>query len=214
MATLKQIRDRIAQKSKDPDFTSLSASDVDYEINRAIRFYSPFRFWFNEELSDITLTAGTQTIPSIPSNINELQVNGILLIDDQVKVDLIKLQPSEFLERDDDQTGRPYYYTYRDGEYLLLPTPNEAYPIKFRYLEKYATISSDSDTNDFTDNAEELLMLHALKNIYAENKENEQRAAAYASLEDAEFKRLQRQTDSRNSTGLLYNHSILETTYI
>lgn len=215
MATLAEIRTRVSRKTQDENNTARSASVVDEEINRAVRFYSKKRFWFNEELADITLTVDDQVIPNIPTDlVNELQVNAITLIDDQVKIDLIKLLPSEFVERDDDQTGRPYFYTYRDGQYLVLPTPNDAYPIKFRYLKSYANLSGDSDTNDFTDNAEDLIMLHAVKNIYAEDKEDDRRAAFYQSLEDMELKVLMDQTDGRNSTGYVYNHTILETTYI
>jgi len=178
MATLAQIRARVSRKVQDPDNTAHSASVVDEEINRAVRYYSNERFWFNEKLADITLTSGNQVIPSIPSDvISVLRVNGIMLIDDQVKINLFHLLPDEFFNRDNDQTGRPSFYTYRNGEYLVFPTPNEAYPIKFRYLEKYTDLSSDSDTNDFTDNAEDLIMLHAAKNIYAEDKNDPQYAA-------------------------------------
>lgn len=214
MATLAQIRERVSRKTKDRDNTALSAPEVDFEINRAVEFYSNQRFWFNEDLADITLTAGNQVIPSIPSDLSsELQVNAITLIDDQVKVNLIKLLPSEFVERDDDQTGRPYFYTYRDGQYLLLPTPNEAYPIKLRYLKTYADLVADGDTNDFTINAPQLIMLHAIKNIYAEDNEDSARGQYYQSLEDRELRMIKKRTDQRNSTGYLYNHSILETTY-
>ena len=65
MATLAQIRTRISRKLKDPDNTGISTSEVDEEINRAIRHYSNERFWFNEKQSDITLTSGSQVIPAI-----------------------------------------------------------------------------------------------------------------------------------------------------
>jgi phage regulator Rha-like protein len=215
MANLQQIRDRVDRKSQDPNSTSRSAATVTEEINRAVRYYSNYRFWFNEALETITLVADQQLIPNIPSDIStELQVNGLLLIDDQVKVDLIKLHPADFFERDDDQTGRPYFYTYRNNEFLLLPKPSKAYPVKLRYLKRYNDLSGDTDTNNFTDNAEDLLMLHALKNIYAEDKEDPERGSAYAELERLEFKALMKRTDSRNGSGYLKSRSILETNYI
>lgn len=210
MATLKQIRDRVARKLKDPDFTSLSASIVDDEINRAIRYYSNFRFWFNEDLSDITLTASAQVVPSIPSdNFMELKTNGLMLIDNQVKVTLQKLSPDDFFAMDYEQTGRPEYYTYRDYQYLLLPIPQEAYTLKFRYLKKYTALSSDSDTNDFTDNAEDLLMLHVIKNVYAEDKQDMELSAYYSNLEGMELNALRNRTDSRNGAGYLQAETII-----
>lgn len=212
MATLQQIRTTVSRKLKDPNNTSLSAAVVDAEINRSIRYYSTYRFWFNEELVDITLTADNQVVPNIPSDfVSELQVNGLLLIDSQVKINLQKLHPNDFTSRDDDQTGRPAFYTYRDGQFLLLPTPQQAYTLKFRYLKSYSDLSSDSDTNDFTDNAEDLIILHTLKNVFAEDKQDMELSAQYAALELQELKTLKSRTDNLNGSGYLQARSILET---
>lgn len=214
MATLKQIRDRVARKSKDADFTSLSASVVDSEINRAIRYYQNQQFWFNEDLKTITLVAGDNVLPDLPADlISELQVNGLTLIDEQVRIDLRKMATNLFMERDFDQQGRPLYYTFRNQEYLLLPTPQEAYTLEFRWLKLYADLEADDDTNDFTDNAQDLIMLHTLKNIYAEDKEDTERGMYYQSLEDVELKSLQKRNDSRLSTGELTINTILTNNY-
>ncbi len=210
MATLKQIRDNVARKSQDPNFTSRSALVVTDEINRSIRYYQNYRFWFNESLSTITLTSGAQVVPSIPSDvISELQVNGLMLIDAQVKIDLKKLSPVDFFVMDDDQTGRPEYYTYRNNEFLLLPTPNQAYSLIFRYLKLYPDLVNDNDTNDFTNNAEDLVMLHTLKNIYSEEKQDAENGALYSELERVELASLRTRSDNRNKSGYLNSYSIL-----
>lgn len=215
MATLKQIRDRVARKSQDADFTALSASVVDSEINRAIRYYQNQQFWFNENLTTITLTAGSNIVPNIPSDvISELQVNGLTLIDQQVKIDLKKMPTNLFMERDFNQTGRPMFYTYRNRQYLLQPIPQEAYTLQFRWLKLYADLVNDNDTNDFTINAEDLIMLHTLKSIYAEDKEDTERGMYYQGLEDSELKSLQKRNDDRLSTGELTVNPILSTNYI
>ncbi len=209
MATLSQIRIRIASKSKDPSYTGVSAADVDAEINRAVRFYSNHRFWFNEDLADITLTADNYLVPSIPSDLSTEIEGGLILIDAQVKIPLQRLNNIDFFMMDVDQTGRPCWYTYRDNNYYVLPTPQEAYPLKFRYLKKYTTLSGDSATNDFTNNAEDLLMLHALKNLYAEDKQDSERASFYAGLESEELSSLKNRTDDRISSGYLTTRTIL-----
>jgi hypothetical protein len=214
MATLEQIRVRVARKSQDASYTSLSASVVDGEINRAIRFYQNQQFWFNEDMTTITLTEGSNVIPNIPADvISELQVNGLTLIDQQVKIDLKKLPTNLFVERDFDQTGRPLFYTFRNNQYLLSPIPQEAYTLQFRWLKLYADLVNDSDTNDFTENAEDLIMLHTLKNIYAEDKEDTERGLYYQGLEDNELKSLQKRNDARLSTGVLTINPILTTNY-
>lgn len=210
MATLKQIRDRVARKSQDTDFTSLSVSVVNSEINRAIRYYQNQQFWFNEDLKVITLVSGSNVVPDLPSDlISELQVNGLTLIDAQVRIDLKKIATNLFMERDFNQTGRPLYYTFRNQEYLLLPTPQEAYTLEFRWLKLYPDLVNDDDTNDFTVNAEDLIMMHTLKNIYAEDKEDTERGLYYQTLEDSELKSLQKRNDSRLSTGELTIDTIL-----
>lgn len=215
MATLAQIRSRVARKIINPDLTgAISASVVNEEINRAIRYYSKYRFFFNEELADITLTADNQVLPSVPSDLlSPFNVNGIMVIDSQVKVDLIRLNPVDFFNRDQDQTGRPYFYTYRNGQFLLLPTPDQAYPVKFRYLKKYADLSSDSDTNDFTDNAEDLITLDAVRNLYGEDKQDPATGMSYSEIVKREFDRLVDQTNDYNASGYVSNESILEPTY-
>jgi hypothetical protein len=211
MADLNTIRNRVARKVQDPDMTgSLTSAVLTDEINRSIRYYEKYRFNFNETQSDITLTASTQVVPSIPSDLSSpLNVNGLMLIDSQVKITLEKLSPTDFFNIDQDQTGRPYYWTYRNGEFLVLPLPQEAYTLKFRYLKTYAALSADSDTNDFTENAEDLIMLHTVKNIYAEDKQDPESAAYYQALEDAELKSILERSNDFNSSGYLSNNSIL-----
>jgi hypothetical protein len=211
MGTLSSIRTAVAQKIVNPDLTgNITSTVVDNEINRAIRFYSRKRFFFNEDMADITLTADSQVVPDIPTDVSSpLQVNGLMLIDSQVKIDLQKLTPPEFFTRDQDQTGRPYYWTYRDGQYLLLPTPQQAYTLKFRYLKSYVTLVGDGETNDFTDEAEDLIMLHATKNLYAENKQDAEMATFYAAREKIELDSLMERSNDYNSSGYLSNNSIL-----
>lgn len=99
MATLGQIRNRVGRKIQNPNFTGdLSASVVEEEINRSIRFYEKYRFFFNEDLASITLNADDKVVPSIPSDISSpLYVNGLMLIDSDVKITLEKLSPTDFL---------------------------------------------------------------------------------------------------------------------
>lgn len=210
MATLAQLRTRVSRKLQDPDNTFRAASVIDDEINRSIDYYQNERFWFNEELATITLTADTQTVPSIPSDLNSpLMVNGLTLVDAQVKIDLVHIPPNQFVSMDQDQTGRPEYWTYRDGSFLLLPTPSSAYSLIFRYLKTYTDLSADGDTNDFTTYAPDLIMLHTLKNLYAEDKQDSEYGLMFSELERVELKSLKRRTEGYNATGKLQVDTIL-----
>lgn len=214
MATLAQIRSRISRKLQDPNNTANSESVVDEEINRAVRYYQSDNFGFNERLININTVQGQQRLTGIPTDlVKELEVGGLILRDDQVRINLIKLHPNDFAERDDDQTGRSYYYTYRDQSYDLLPTPNNVYEIKFRYLQEYADLVNDSDTNDFTEKAEDLLMLHVIAKMYAEDKQDAQLASYYEGLRREELNKLRDRTDSLVGNGYLQSRSILDEIY-
>lgn len=214
MATLQELRTRINRKLKDPNNTARSPEVITEEINRAIRYYQNRPFTFNEGLITLTAQSGTQRLTGLPSDLNmELQDGGLILIDNQVRIDLIKLPPANFAERDDDQTGRPYYYTYRDQSYDLLPTPQQDYPVQFRYLIRYEDLVNDSDTNAFTENAEDLLVAHVLARLTAEDKQDTQLGTYYEQLRLDELKALRDRTDARLSSGFVRSESILDNYY-
>lgn len=202
MATLAQIRARIARKLKDSNYTDLSASTIDDEINRTIRFYQNHEFWFNTDVDVITLTANTQAIPSIPSDlVYPGQIYGFLVIDGNSKYPLTHLPIDEFKALDEDQIGLPRYWTFQDGSYLLLPTPDSAYTLNLNYIKSYADLSNDSDTNDFTNNVEDLIMLHTLKNLFAEDKQDPAYAASYEMLTKSELQMIDMRTRAIIGTG-------------
>lgn len=215
MATLAQIRSKISRKLKDPNNTANTAPVVVEEINRAVRFYQNYNFGFNETLADLVTVQGQQRLSGVPGDVLKvLTEGGIILIDEQEKINLIKLHPSSFANRDDDQTGRPIFYTYRDQSYDLLPTPIQEYGVKFRYLPRHDDLEDDDDTNVFTNNAEDLIVLHVLAKMYAEDKQDVELASYYERLRKEEYKNLRDRTDGQVGSGYLQADSILQNTYI
>lgn len=210
MATLQQIREAVSRKSKDPDNQARSAAVVDAEINRSIQYYQNDRFWFNEVSTDITLVADQPTVPSLPSDFtSELQVSGLTLIDNQVRIVLNKILPDEYSIRNDESSGRPYYYTYRNGDLYMLPYPDRVYTLRLRYLQSYDDLVNDADTNGFTNNASDLIITHTLKNIYGEDKEDAERASYYNSIAKMEYDKLKLRTQKLEASGLIYGETIL-----
>lgn len=204
MATLKQIRDSIAAKSKDKNFTAVSSALVDQEINRAVGYYKTHRFWFNESVSVTNLVTSQKEIPNIPSDIlTLLQEDGLTIKDGQIKVNLRKITPEQYDEMDEEQTGRPEYFTYRNSEYLILPYPSETYQATIRYLKDYDDLVNDSDTNDFTTNARYLIEMRALSTIYTEFKEDPELATFYEGREKQEYDTLELRTNNLLASGSL-----------
>jgi hypothetical protein len=88
------------------------------------------------------------------------------------------------------------------------------YTVQFRYLEKYATLTNDSDTNDFTDNAEDLLVAHVLARLTSEDKQDSTLGAYYEELRRDELRTLRERTDSLMGAGYLRSESVLDDYYI
>jgi hypothetical protein len=59
-------------------------------------------------------------------------------------------------------TGPPAEYAIWDGIIYLGPTPDAVYTINREYMQTFVDLSADSDHNDLTDNAWELLLYKAL----------------------------------------------------
>jgi hypothetical protein len=64
---------------------------------------------------------------------------------------------------DDSQTAMPLYYAdYAFNNWLVVPTPDQAYPIEISYMETTAPIDETNQTNWITDNAPDLLLYACL----------------------------------------------------
>lgn len=211
MATLAELRTIISQKIKNPYLEGdITASVVNAEINRVIRYYQQKKFYFNTKTVEITLIANEQAVPSLPSDLlSPIFVNSLLLIDSDVQIPLTKLLPDAFAKMDRNQTGRPFWYTYRRDSFLLLPVPASAYTLEFSYLRDYPALVNDGDSNDFSIYAENLLIMSVIKHLYAENKDDLEKASGYQELEDKELRELQSVSRDYEASGELTIYSIL-----
>ena len=64
---------------------------------------------------------------------------------------------------DESQTGTPLFYAdYNDGNWLILPTPSEAFPMEILYYQLPPLLDEDHQTNWLTDNAPEVLLYGTL----------------------------------------------------
>lgn len=90
-----------------------------------------------------------------------------------------------------DSSGRPYYYAIHKDSMTLMPVPDIAYEIEFRYYEKLAALSADTDTNDVMTNYPGLYLYAALTHaaVWAQDDEAAQRYnAAYGAEKDLVMK--------------------------
>ena len=180
-------------------------------INRSIRYYQKKRFWFNEESTSITLTASDPVVPSIPSNFQyEIPDGGLVINYSSNRYKLKKVGNSEYDANNTQGTGLPYIYRNRDSSLELYYYPDQAYTLELYYVKSYSALSADGDTNDFTDNAEDLIVNRTLAYVYENFRKDTEMATYYRALADDEFKELQRVSNTRVSTGEISTEDITQ----
>lgn len=153
MATFKDLQDRIA-------LDYLNRFDLIGESKRAIKNsikqYEAQRFWFNEAQ---TATVATATVAAlgVPSDFLrvdrlELSVNGQWLRLCEESFDNIRIMNAT------SATGMPSYFAYRQDAFQLAVIPASAYPVTCYYVKSLPELSADTDTNAWTNDAQNLIV--------------------------------------------------------
>lgn len=211
MATLSELRTRIARKLADGNLVDPTSAEIDAQINSTIDYYETDKFWFSEDRASITLTVGSAVVPDIPSDFKQIiEPNGVVVLENQVRYPLIHLTPLEYDTINVDGIGLPRGYTYRDGQFLLWYYPDQAYTLFLFYRKTYADLVNDSDSNDFTTHAERLIEYKTLANLSMDYRFDPARAERYERQSLDEFNKIKRETYNRTATGSLLTENIVD----
>lgn len=156
MSTLSDLRTNIADDINRSDLST----QIDKAINRAIRFYRRDRFWFQETSGTFATVASQQaysTADGIPSDIAEIDYVKITYQSNWiVELDPVTLQEVQNLNIGN-YTGKPEKYAFYQQKFYLWPIPDAAYTVTVFYTKNYSDLSSGSDSNDYTNYAQELI---------------------------------------------------------
>lgn len=161
MATLSDLRDNIEHDLARSDLTTY----VTQAINKAIEHYSRYRFWFNETTGTLSTVDGTQsyaTADGLPSDIAEIDVVTV----HQTSTTRLDAVPRtyQWIRTNSTNTALedvPSDYAFYASKLWLYPTPNAVYTVTISYKKTYSDLSADSDYNDFTTNAQDLIEARA-----------------------------------------------------
>jgi len=201
MSTLAQMRSRIADDLNRSDLSS----QIDKAINRAIRhYYNSQRFWFNETTGTFVTIANQEsygTVDSVPSDI--LSMNYMrLTISSTNKPEIPKKTYQEIqMMNSGASIGQPIYYAWYQNKIWFYPLPDQVYTVTVSYQKSYAVLSADSDTNDFTVEAEDLIESRASWWINKRVLKNDKDAALSKIEEQEALGALQKRTCDIVSTG-------------
>jgi hypothetical protein len=180
-------------------------TQIDLAINRAITYYSrKERFWFNETTATFNTVANQFNYTSSDTGISNM------LYRDLVKITINSTTIIELVERTykdvqirnvGNVAGTPEDYAYYKQNWYIYPIPNAVYTITVSYVKSYAALSADGDSNDFTDNAEDLIEARALWWLYSRLLRNKEKADEAKADELEALTALQDQTNRLIRTG-------------
>ncbi|WP_461314588.1 phage adaptor protein [Bradyrhizobium embrapense] len=181
-------------------------SQIKDAIGDAIKNYESDRFYFNvtRSLTFPTVIGQTAYTGSDFSQIpNIIRIDHLFLRDTVSTYDLERLEPDEFewLQGNNTGPGKPNVFTYIDGQIMLWPIPIAVYTIRPHMHYRLAALSADTDSNAWTNDAEQLIRAHAKLLLYTnviEDTDGMQRMQ----LQVPTYKgKLDYETSARMSTG-------------
>lgn len=191
------------------DLKRTSTSEVTAMRNKiaaAIRFYQPYRFYFNESRSvTFTTTADTDTYTFSTIGTEFYRIDGAYVLNStryqlMRQVDYRDLEP--LIETSSPSTGIPNDWSYIAQAVRLYPVPNDAYTIRLDGHIKIAAPATDGEANNkWMTEAYDLIMCRAKAELYAHVWLNPQLAAVFNEAENLALSSLMKASDARVGTG-------------
>lgn len=197
MATLGEMKTRIATEMVRDDLTGDLADQLALHISRACEYYANQRFWFNAVVATVNTAANTATV-AIPATVRRI---------DRLTIPASYVEIKEATLPDIDDvasvtTGRPRLYAYYNDSLRLYPVPDAVYTLQVYGLAQIEAPAADGDTNVWTDEAQDLICAHVRMTLYRDQfRDPEGAKMAIGATQDA-LDRLQRETAQRLRTQL------------
>lgn len=202
MPTFKDLQNAVQSDLRRSDLAAETAS----AINSAIRDYAAQRFWFNDTRTITFQTVAGQEFYERATSRHAL--SNLVRIDNLIVSDGIGSCPAERVDNDDIETmisqqGWPSYYAYVDSSIRLFPVPSQVYQIRVTGYARPDPLNNDTDTNDFTENAFDLIRYASARRVFTSPVRNADQAGAMAMLEQEQLSRLRAETILRLGSGTI-----------
>lgn len=211
MATFSEMKTWVSKRLQDPSNTAVSSEDVGDLLNQALNYWKNVRFNFNERTVVGTLLQGNPTLPLpadwyLPATDEAvvIQYSGIRYV---LKKLVEPLYNGIYLSNG---VGQPWWYSKQADEgYQVYPIPDRDYDVRFFYLRTYDDFSGDSDTNDFSVYARNLLQYTAAAYGSRDFRQDVTMYQAFWAQALDEENNLLVSTRKENATGSLVTYSAL-----
>lgn len=174
------------------------------DIQSAIRGYEGERFFFNEQLISLTLSATDTYALSLFATAGTcadiIEVDGMsVAISTTRNYDMQQISYDQMSSRrNNGANGNPTHYAIFNRSVFVDPKPTTALTVTMAAHIKATEIAAGgfSTSNVWTTEASELTRNAALKRFYARRQKDMDSANAVALLETDEYNRLKRRTDA------------------
>jgi hypothetical protein len=232
------LQTKISKKLIDAGQTAIAGSDVGDAINDALHYWKYRRFWFNELQTTLTMdindpfvfmygisNANTVNYPNAPvlpqEFLYEFPDDGFVIYYNQLRYPIVKRHPLVFDSLavgainggaetpSGSGLGLPFMYTFRQQTYEFYFYPNLNYSLVVNYIEDYPDLVNSSDTNDFLNYADRLIMYEALSHLYGENRQDQQMEGSFFAKADREYENIKMKGFQQQESGVLTTENIL-----
>ena len=181
--------------------------DIADAINDAIVAYEDERFYFNETRSFTFNTVADQSRYDSGDSANLaniLKFDYVMMRLNGTDYTLMQQEPEFFDDLVTATSNQPSYFGWYGEEFLLYPTPNDAYQIRIGCVRKVAAPASDVETdNPWMTKAERLIRNRAKAELYAHCKEiaDQKESQHYMALAQEALDQLYERTVRLTKTG-------------
>lgn len=196
MATFGKITDDCARKLIDENNTAVARSTIQDAINEAIRYWKPKRLWFNTAGLAVTLAEADTTLTQLPADfLADVPRNALTIVVNNFPFRVRKVAPVIYDGNvNNNGTGRPLIYCYRNQAIEIYPYPDKDYDGHFYYIKDYEDFLTDGTQddidNDWTVEAEALIRSQALAYLHAEERQDFDTADKYSMRAEREYNNL------------------------
>ena len=193
-STYGTLQSRIADDLNRADLTS----QIQQNINLAIKHYRTERFWFNETSATAAATVGSAQVAA-PLDI--LIIDRLYILISGINIELLPMDLDAIIEFRPITNGRPRSFCYYRNQFELDRKCDQAYTLTLYYVKELTALSASGDANLWTTDCEDLIVFHAEKMLYANVIKDMQKAQAAAALEKEALTRIRSLGIARTTTG-------------
>jgi hypothetical protein len=211
MATFAEIKTDVSAFLQDPSNAAVSSANVGNSVNKAIRYWKYKRFWFNEKVASIILAYNDPVVP-LPTDflVPSITDGAIVIVYSGMRYPLNKLSELDYnAVYLSNGVGQPYAYSKQaSAGYQVYFIPDRNYDALLFYLKEYDVLTANDATNDWTDEAQDLITYTAAAYCSRDYRQDLSMYNAFWAQAQTEYTNMLVRTRKENATGSLSVGSI------